>query len=384
MKKVLKRMDMPLLILTLLFTVFGLIMVYSSSNITAVLRYNRSQSYFFVRQLIFVVISYIFGFAFLLHFPTKGYKKLSLIALITIICSLVYVLIYGTVANGARSWLGIGSFGIQPTEFAKVILILYMAIFYGDRCRKLNNKYAPLIPLMFAVIIFVLVAIQPDFGGAVIIAFLAFMIFLSIPLPSINRLKIFKIIGIGCVIAGLFLLLSGGSLLNSTQMKRFQYQNPCSRYKEKTGYQVCNGLIAISNGGFFGLGLGNSTQKYLYLPEAHTDFIFPIIVEEFGILGGLIILGGYVLVLYRILVISKKSETLRGSIICYGTFIFLIAHIFVNLVGVLGLLPLTGVPLPFLSYGGSFMLCVLTLLFLVQRVNIENEILKNKRELQNL
>ena len=155
-------------------------------------------------------------------------------------------------------------------------------------------------------------------------------------------------------------------------MKRFQYKNPCSRYREETGYQVCNGFIAIHNGGLLGKGLGNSTQKYLYLPESHTDFIFPIIVEELGLIAGIVIILGYAFMLYRILRIAKKSSTLNGAILCYGTFIYMLTHILINLLGILALIPLTGVPLPLLSYGGSFTINIIVMLFIVQRVSIEN------------
>ena len=127
---------------------------------------------------------------------------------------------------------------------------------------------------------------------------------------------------------------------------------------------MCNGFIAIKNGGLFGLGFGNSTQKYLYLPEAHTDFIFPIICEELGSIVGAIIINGYGIMLWRILFIAKHANNVRNSIIAYGTFIYLALHILVNLLGVLALIPLTGVPLPLLSYGGSFTLNALILLFL--------------------
>ena len=162
------------------------------------------------------------------------------------------------------------------------------------------------------------------------------------------------------------------------------FQNPCSRYTETTGYQVCNGFIAINNGGLFGVGLGNSTQKYLYLPESHTDFIYPIIVEELGLIFGIFIIIAYFIMLLRILKIARNSENLRCSVIAYGTFWFLTLHILINLLGVLALIPLTGVPLPLLSYGGSFTVNIIVMLFLVQRVKIENEINKTKREIKAL
>ena len=176
----------------------------------------------------------------------------------------------------------------------------------------------------------------------------------------------------------------GKSLMQSYQASRFNFLNPCSRYSEDTGYQVCNGYIAIHNGGLSGVGLGNSTQKYLYLPEAHTDFIFAIICEELGLIFGIVIVAGYFIMLFIILNIAKEADNLRNSILAYGVFAYLLAHILINLLGVLGLVPLTGVPLPFLSYGGSYCLNVIISLFIVQRINIENKQAKQRKKIENL
>ena len=177
----------------------------------------------------------------------------------------------------------------------------------------------------------------------------------------------------------------GKSILQSYQVSRIlNYTNPCQRYSDDTGYQVCNGYIAIHNGGLWGVGLGNSTQKYLYLPEAHTDFIFPIICEELGLIVGILVVTGYFIILFLILSIAKETSNLRNSILAYGIFAYLLAHILVNLLGVLGLIPLTGVPLPFLSYGGSYNLCVIIALFIVQRINVENKEDKIKKKIENL
>lgn len=225
---------------------------------------------------------------------------------------------------------------------------------------------------------------QPDLGSAAIIAGIVFLTFISIPVVQNNIMKFIKIIAIGCILAMVAFLYSGNDFLSSIQKGRLNFRNPCSRYTETTGYQVCNGFIAINNGGLFGVGLGNSTQKYLYLPESHTDFIFPIIVEELGLVTGIIIILGYAYILSRILKIAKTSENLRCSILAYGTFWYFTLHILVNLLGVLALIPLTGVPLPFLSYGGSFTVNAIIMIFVVERVNIENKINKTKREIKAL
>ena len=189
---------------------------------------------------------------------------------------------------------------------------------------------------------------------------------------------------IGIALLGILLVYSGKELINSVQMSRFEFRNPCSRYTEKTGYQVCNGFIAIHNGGLFGLGLGNSTQKYLYLPEAHTDFIFPILIEELGLIAGIIVIIGYGFLLYRILKIASSADNPRGAILAYGTFLMIFIHLLINFMGILALIPLTGVPVPFLSYGGSSTINVLLMTFVVQRVAIDTKNHQTKKEIANL
>ena len=237
------------------------------------------------------------------------------------------------------------------------------------------------IPIIVAIVIFFLVAMQPDFGGAVIIAGIVFFMFLAVPFEKDSKVKIIKYLGIAVIIGGIALLYSGSDLFNSTQLARLKFRSPCSRYMEDTGYQVCNGFIALHNGGLFGVGLGNSSQKYLYLPEAHTDFIFPILVEELGLLVGALVIIGYVYLLYRILKIAKAADSIRNALICYGTFIYILLHLLINFMGILALIPLTGVPLPFLSYGGSFNMNIILILFVVERISIENKQNAEKREL---
>ena len=197
--------------------------------------------------------------------------------------------------------------------------------------------------------------------------------------------KKLKIIAGSIAVVGICLFIFGSdilrhtSFLNEEQISRLTYTNPCTRYTEKTGYQVCNGFIAMNNGGLFGVGLGNSTQKYLYLPEPYTDFIFAIIVEELGVITGIILILAYLFILYRILLIGRQSPTNRGAVFCYGVATYIFFHIAINLLGIMGLMPMTGVPLPFMSYGGSFTICLIAALTIVQRVSIENGILRERK-----
>ena len=385
MRKLFSKMDIPLFIMVVLYVALGLVMIYSASNITAVVRYGYQPYHFFIRQAIFVLVSFFIGFLIVLRFPTRNYGALAWPLVFLLIGSLALLFVKGKIAGGAISWFDLKYFKVQPSEFAKSILVIFMAIYYNKlHYKKVKNIYAYFVPLGFAAIIIGLVFMQPDLGSAAIIAGIVFLTFISIPVVQNNIMKFIKIIAIGCILAMVAFLYSGNDFLSSIQKGRLNFRNPCSRYTETTGYQVCNGFIAINNGGLFGVGLGNSTQKYLYLPESHTDFIFPIIVEELGLVTGIIIILGYAYILSRILKIAKTSENLRCSILAYGTFWYFTLHILVNLLGVLALIPLTGVPLPFLSYGGSFTVNAIIMIFVVERVNIENKINKTKREIKTL
>lgn len=386
MKKIFSKIDKPLFFITILLCSIGLLMVFSSSSVAAVLRYNKPSTYFFIRQLIFLIAAFIVGFI-ILKIPTKFYKSISWILIVGITAVLVFLLLYGSITNHVQSWLYIPGTGIalQPSEFAKSFLIIFMAVFYDYLVKKnVNNIYLYLIPLSIAGILGILILMQPDFGSAAILLAIAFCIFISLPLVKSNLPKVMMILGIGAVILVALILYSGTEILNSNQMERFKFQNPCQRYQEDTGYQVCNGYIAINNGGLTGVGIGNSTQKYLYLPESHTDFIFAVLVEELGLFAGIGVLVLYTLILYRILKIAKEAYNLKNSILAYGAFWMLAFHIIINLCGMLSILPLTGVPLPLMSYGGSSTINFIAMIFITQRVAIENKTTKYKLELKKI
>ncbi len=384
MKTILSKMEKPLFIMMILYLILGLVMILSASSVSAVLRYNVSTYYFFIRQFIFVMTSFLFGFFLVLNTPTRHYPLLSCIFIVAVFILLGLVFSLGFVAGGAQSWLDLGFFNLQPTEFAKTALILFCACFYEKSLKTKTNFAFQLIPVVLAVAIFFFVAMQPDFGGAMIIAGIVFFLFLKVPFEEKNKVSIIKYVGLAAIIALIFLLYSGSDIFNSAQLSRLKFQNPCQRYMEDTGYQVCNGFIAYHNGGLFGVGLGNSSQKYLYLPEAHTDFIFPILVEELGLLVGVFVILGYFYMLYRILKIAKQSYSLRNSLICYGTFLYLLFHLLINFMGTLALIPLTGVPVPFLSYGGSFNMNVILMIFVVLRISFENKDIEEKRAIQTM
>ena len=384
-KKVFSNLHFPLLILMIIYMIFGLLMIFSASSVAAVLRYKVPSNYFFLRQLTWIALALIPGFI-VLFVNTKYYRYFSKWVMLGAVGALILLFTVGVVAGGARSWFDAGEINVQPTEFVKIILIIYLAVYYHRFGSKKDvSLWKMAFPLVIAVTVFILVAMQPDFGGAFIIAVITALIFFSLPIAKNQKKTIYKI-GLGTiVVAVLALVFLGKDIFQSYQVSRLlNFTEPCQRYSDDTGYQVCNGYIAIHNGGLTGVGLGESTQKYLYLPEAHTDFIFPIICEELGLIVGILVVVGYFAMLFMILNVAKETDTLRNSVLAYGIFAYLLAHILINLLGVLGLIPLTGVPLPFLSYGGSYNMCVIVSLFMIQRIHYENKEAKLRKKIENL
>lgn len=369
---VIKNTDKPLLMLTILLFSFGLVMIFSSSNVTAFMKYSASPYQYFIKQGLFLLISVLLSCG-LIFFPSSTYNFCSKVLLLIFVPVLFLLLLYGSVKNQAVSWIDLGFMSIQPSEFIKIITIMYLSCFYNRNQGKLDNPLTCLRSLIIPIGVAALIFFQPDLGTMIIYAGIVASLFFLSKISFNIKKKVFLtgILGIGVVV---ILIVTGGKeVLKSRQMQRFDIGKPCSEEKfYSTGNQVCNGFIAINNGGLKGLGLGNSTQKYLYLPEAHTDFIFPIIVEETGIVGAFTLLLLYFLLIGRILKIAKEGYNEKGKLICYGVAVYILIHIVVNLGGVLGLIPMTGVPLPFMSYGGSYLMCLVLSLMLVQRINIEN------------
>ena len=374
-KDIIKNIDKPLFILTLILFVLGLIMIFSASNVTSYMNGGSPYAYFF-RQGLFLIVSFIFCI-FMVKFNTKFYGMMSNILLIAFVAVLILLLIYGKATNYAVSWIPIGPFTLQPSEFIKVIMIVFMARFYEVHDKRLDNFFIAIIPLIIGVIITFLIMLQPDLGTAIIFAALTGIVFFSSPVSKVIKFKVIALFFGMCLVVGAVLIMSGGSFLQARQLERFNFTRPCDRLLD-TGNQVCNGYIAINNGGLTGIGLGNSTQKYLYLPYPYTDFIFAVVVEELGLIVGIAIILAYLYLLYRILKIGRESYTNRGALLCYGVAVYIFLHVIVNLMGLFGLMPMTGVPLPFLSYGGSFTLCLMVSLAIVQRVNIENRLRDKK------
>lgn len=379
MKKTFSKMDKPLLFVTITFFLFGLLMILSASSMESLMRYGRSPYYYFYKEAIFLAIGTII-FLIIVKIPTKVYQKFYYLFMIIIIFCLGALFVVGHSAKGTQGWFELGQISIQPSEFAKIITIIFMACYYERNKLVLDNHKTLLKPLIYIFIVLALVAIQPDFGTAAIIALISFFMFFSLPMSKKYRFKYKTIIGTIAILTIFIFVITKGSFLKDYQLERFNFLNPCDRYQEDSGYQLCNSFIAFTNGGLTGQGIGNSTQKYLYLPESYTDFIFPIIVEEWGLFMGIAIIILYLFVLYRLYAIARRANTLENSLLAYGVCIYFFLHIAINLIGVMGIGPLTGVPLPFLSYGGSYAISSLIALGLAQRVCLEENNNKSKKK----
>lgn len=381
MKKIFSKMDKPLLFITITFFLFGLVMILSASSMESLMRYGRSPYYYFYREAIFLLLGFIL-FLIVILIPTKVYQKIYYLLMFSIILCLGALVVVGHSAKGTQGWFDLGPISIQPSEFAKIITIIFLACHYEKNKLVLDNHKTLLSPLIYIIVILLLVAIQPDFGTATIIALITFFMFFALPMSKKIRFKYNSLVTLGIILLITTFAITKGSFLKGYQLERFNFLKPCERYQENSGYQLCNSFIAFTNGGLTGQGIGNSTQKYLYLPESYTDFIFPIIVEEWGVFMGIIIIITYLFILYRLYTIARKANNLENSLLAYGVCIYFFLHIAINLIGVMGIGPLTGVPLPFLSYGGSYAISSLIALGLAQRVCIEennNKLRKKKK-----
>lgn len=376
--KILKYVDKWLLLITILLFAIGSIMIFSASNVSFYMRYASSPYKYLFRQILILGSGLLLALV-IFFLNVKVSSKLASALNYIVIISLFLLFIFGKVSNAAQSWFQFGDFMLQPSEILKITTIIFLASYYDNKKKKLDSYVSSLTPIFFSLIAFVAIALQPDLGTALIFASIVAFIFLLSPVDKTIKNRM-VIIGLGMVTIGALVLFVGGkNLLSEKQMSRItsviSTSSPCSEDNYYTdGNQVCNGYIAINNGGLTGRGLGNSIQKYLYLPEAHTDFIFCIIIEELGLCFGLFIIFLYIVLLTRIVIIGKRSLNNRDALICYGGAFYIFIHIMVNLCGIFGILPMTGVPLPFMSYGGSYTWCLIAILTVIQRINVETKI----------
>lgn len=343
-----KKYNKLLLLAVILISLFGLLMIYSSSNIWAEYKYNDPYKYL-KSQAIFLIIGYIL-MIIISKFPYQNYKKLANIIFLTCTIMLILVLIpgIGTVRNGSRSWFGIGSLGLQPSEFTKLGLIIFTSKYLANNTKELKDIKKGVLPILgVLLLIFGLIMLEPDFGtGVVIIMTIIVLLFVSgVKMNFFIKIGILGLIGIIVLI-----------LIAPYRLERIvSFINPWTD-PLGSGFQIIQSLYAIGPGGLLGLGFGNSIQKHFYLPEPQTDFIFAIISEEFGFLGVLIVATLFITIIYSGLKISMKCQDNFGKFLAFGITFGLAFQTILNLMVVVGLLPVTGVTLPFLSYGGSSLL----------------------------
>lgn len=334
---------------------FGLVMVYSASMASAVQRYGVESDYFYQKQKLYLFAS---GFIFMVIalFPYKIMRSTKfLLPMVGLsIISLLGLFAFGQVRGNAQSWYDFGFISIQPAEFVKISLIIYLSAVYAKKQAYINKfNHGVLPPLAYLVIVLGLIAFQPDFGTALIIGLIAGTIIIS---SGMNIKTITKLVLLGMILLSPVILVLQDEIFSEKRLERFQVLSNPFEDEQDSGFHLANSYIAIGSGGVNGLGLGKSVQKLGYLPESHTDFIMAVIAEELGVWGVsfVIITLGYIVL--RGIHLGLRCKDPFGSLLAIGISSMIGIQSFINLAGVSGVMPLTGVTLPFVSYGGSSLL----------------------------
>ncbi|MFT8317243.1 MAG: FtsW/RodA/SpoVE family cell cycle protein [Sporolactobacillus sp.] len=354
-KKMFLHYDYSLLVTTLMLIGFGLIMIYSAGSVWAsmVMRPPRPADYYFLKQGMWFIASLPFGVLGMI-IPYTKYHKLVKPLLICSLFLLVLLFFAGSVRNNAASWLSFGGFNLQPAELVKITLIFYLASVFSNKQNKIGDfKTAVLPPLIVIALFFFLVAMQPDLGTAMILIMLSSIMVLCSGL----RMKHLVLLCGGAVTFVFAYMMMATS---HVQSGRFTAAYDPFSVADTTGRQLINSYIAIASGGLFGKGLGRSIEKTGFLPEPQTDFIIAIIGEELGLIGILFVILCIAYLVFRGFVTAIRCKDAFGSLLAIGISSLLAIQTFVNLGAATGLLPVTGVTLPFVSYGGS---SLITLVF---------------------
>ena len=356
-----KKINYLLLISIILLSLFGLLMIYSASNVWAEYKFDDAYKFIKNQGLFFIIGLFLLNFISKINYQiyNKYSKKLLLVCIILLI--LVLIPGIGTVRNGSRSWFGIGSFGIQPSEFTKLALIIFTSRYLVKNEKNMNSLKKGILPILgLTLFIFGLIMLQPDIGtGMILVMTIMGMLFVGgVSFKFFLKLGVLGVVGIvGLIIAAPYRLKRILSFLNP-------WSDPLG-----SGFQIIQSLYAIGPSGLLGYGFGNSRQKHFYLPEPQTDFIFSIISEEFGFLGVLTVCGFFFFIFYRMLRIALRSNDLFSKYLAFGLASLLFIQAALNLAVVVGLIPVTGVTLPFFSYGGSSLLISMISVGLVLNVS---------------
>nr|WP_263313692.1 FtsW/RodA/SpoVE family cell cycle protein [Mammaliicoccus sp. Marseille-Q6498] len=359
-----KYIDFTLLITYIILSFIGLVMVYSASMVAATKGTLTGGTpvpgtYFFIRQLMYCIIGFgiVFFMSYFMHINILKNKRVQQIMIFTVFGLLVLTLLVGSSINGAKSWINLGFMNLQASELFKVAMILYLSFIIDKRKNRLKQfKLALMMPLFLIGACIGLVLLQNDTGQALILCMIVFCIFAYSGIGIKAILKWSGPIFAGVIILIIFSIVFKGGILSSHQTARFDVLENPFNYESGIGYHLANSLLAIGNGGFFGKGLGNGIMKLGYLPEPHTDFIFAVIAEELGLVGVLFIIGLLFFIVYKGFLYAALTESYFFKLVCVGISSYIGIQTFVNLGGVSGTIPLTGVPLPFMTFGGSSML----------------------------
>ncbi len=371
-----KDNDWLLIITTFLLAGFGLVMVFSASYPLGLGQTVPNPYSFIQRQLLWFVLA-VFAFLVVMHFPYRFYRKMSPIIILISIFALFLVLLpwFGVTIGGAQRWIQLGPLRIQPSEFVKIGMIIYLAQVYSQKQAYIDQFVKGVMPPLVVVgFVFGLIMMQPDLGTATSILLVTFF------LVFFSGAKWRHLIGLGVVGATLFVVFAMSAPYRVRRLTSYQdpFADPMG-----DGHQVIQSYIAMAHGGLRGTGLGQSVQKLYYLPEAHTDFILAIVAEELGLLGVLIVLGLHALILIRGVMIGAKCKSPFGSLLAFGIVFQIAVQIIFNIGAVTGMLPITGIPLPLISNGGSslfFTLVSLAILANISRNNIRHNRLKENKE----
>ncbi|MCI6270671.1 MAG: FtsW/RodA/SpoVE family cell cycle protein [Lactobacillus delbrueckii] len=377
-KETFKYFDYRIFIVYLLLMTIGVIAVYSASSEILLINGFKATVYG-QKQLIYAffgVIICLACYSINLEYLRRGKLLLWLLAIVAGL--LVYVRLFGQAVNGAKGWINLGPINIQPLELAKLVLLLYLARMLAKADGRLVRGHivSQLLPTaIVAGLLMFLVLIEPDFGGTAILFCLVLIMYSVSGIPT--GYALLSLIGITILVVGGFSLIVAWnpSFLQDVYVyKRFiAFLHPFKTAANE-GAQLVNSYYAIHNGGLFGLGLGNSIQKRGYLPEPYTDFILSIIAEEVGSLGALVVLGLLFYLMILIMERGVKAQSQYSTLICFGVTAIIFFQTLFNVGAVLGLMPITGVTLPFISYGGSSLWVLSAAIGLVLNVTAEEKI----------
>lgn len=345
----------------------GLMMV-SSSSVMVATKYYHQPFYFLIRQMAYLILGFILAMV-VMRTDTTQWQKHSVALLGICLLCMILVLIpgIGKMVNGSRRWLSLGFMGIQVSELAKLLVIIYMAGYLvRESTRKDQQLISFLKPMVVLGIISFLLLLEPDFGATVVIVSTVMMMLFLSGVKWRYYLVMIALVG---------LAMAAIAVASPYRVARLTaFLNPWAD-QFKSGYQLTQALIAFGRGGWLGMGLGDSVQKLFYLPEAHTDFLFAVLAEELGFVGILVVITLYVLIFWRGMAIGFQAfqqNRLFAAYVAYGLSCWLFFQALINMGVNSGMLPTKGLTLPFLSYGGASLVVNCVVVALILRIDHEN------------